>query len=217
MSETEHVVKTSGLAISSLVLGMLSLLCFGMFSGIPAVICGHLAQSTIRKSEGTIGGGGLAIGGLVTGYIGTVFTTITVLGILAGMMLPAVSAARDRARRTQCMSNMKQIGLVCNMYALDHDSKYPSRFSELKDVGGSSVLLFKCPATDTVIGSFASIDQWSDYLLVPNKSSNDSAGDVLAFSKPECYSRGGNILMVDGSVRWCSIVEYNQLTAEFRE
>ena len=216
MSETAHVVKTSGLAICSLVFGMLSLLCFGMFSGIPAVICGHLAQSTINKSEGTIGGSGLAIGGLVTGYIGTVFTTITILGFLAGLLLPSFFMARERAQRTQCMNNMKQIGLVCKMYALDHDSKYPSKFSEL-EAAGTPVLLFKCPTTDTVIGSFVSVDQWSDYLLVPNKSSNDSASDVLAFSKPECYSSGGNILLVDGSVQWCHIDEYNQLTAEFRE
>lgn len=66
MEEALKVTRTCGLAVWSLILGILSLMCFGMFSGIPAVICGHLAQSRIRHSGGALGGGGLAIGGLVT-------------------------------------------------------------------------------------------------------------------------------------------------------
>ena len=215
MNDRVDVVKTSGLAVCSLVLGILSLMCFGAFTGLPAIVCGHIAQSSIKNSNGTISGSGLAIGGLITGYIGTILTTIAVLGIIAGMMLPAVSMARERARRTQGMSNLKHIGLSCQMYAIDNDEKFPSSFKEL-DAVGTPVLLFKCPATDTQVGDFATVDQWSDYVLVPNKTSNDPANDILAFSKPECYSdRGGNVLFVDGSVQWCTAEEYVELTAEF--
>lgn len=62
--------KTSGLAIWSLVLGILSLLCFTIFAGIPGVICGHKALSKIKRSSGALTGQGLAIAGLITGYLG---------------------------------------------------------------------------------------------------------------------------------------------------
>jgi prepilin-type processing-associated H-X9-DG protein len=217
MEEALKVTRTCTLAVWSLVLGILSFMCFGMFSGIPAVICGHLAQSRIRHSGGALGGGGLAIGGLVTGYVGTVLTSIAVLGVLAGMLLPAVATARDRARRVQCMSNLSQIGKCCFMYAMEHDERFPSDFKDIAEEAGNIPQLFVCPATGKQPGDFSSVDEWSDYTLVPNRSQSDPSSAVLAFSKPECYpGKGGNILMVDGAVQWSEFEKYNELTAEFR-
>jgi len=46
---------------------------------------------------------------------------ITVIGILAGLLLPALSRAKEKSRRTTCLNNMKQIGLASIMYSDDND------------------------------------------------------------------------------------------------
>ncbi len=46
---------------------------------------------------------------------------IAIIAILAAMLLPALSAARERARTVQCVSNLKQLGLTVAGYTNDHD------------------------------------------------------------------------------------------------
>src|SRR5947207_4287706 len=65
--------KTSTLAVWSLILGCLAIVlllgCIGPVVAIPAVICGHLAYSRIKRSAGALSGEGMALAGLITGYI----------------------------------------------------------------------------------------------------------------------------------------------------
>ena len=50
---------------------------------------------------------------------------IAIIAILAAMLLPALSAARERARMANCTSKLKQIGLAMHMYAGDNQSCLP--------------------------------------------------------------------------------------------
>jgi hypothetical protein len=80
---TDQKQQRLPLAVASLVLGFLSCTMFGIISGIPAVICGHISLSKFRRDpKRYITGKRLAISGLFLGYTGIVITIVIVVGML---------------------------------------------------------------------------------------------------------------------------------------
>ena len=58
---------------------------------------------------------------------------IAIIAILAAMLLPALSAARERARMSNCISKLKQIGLAMQLYADDHKETLPPRYTHIPE------------------------------------------------------------------------------------
>jgi len=50
---------------------------------------------------------------------------VAIIAVLAAMLLPALSQARERARSATCMSNLKQIGIAFHLYLNDYNEFYP--------------------------------------------------------------------------------------------
>ncbi len=117
---------TSGLAITSLILGILSFGC-SFFAGVPALICGFVSLSQIKQSKGSLEGRGLAIGGIITGIVGLVFGLLLMISIA----IPAIDAAKQAQRSAKSQLQIKQIFMACRGYASDHGGRYPNALDEL--------------------------------------------------------------------------------------
>jgi len=96
--------KTSSMAIASLIFGIL----FIFFPlSIPAIVFGHIALSQIKKSSGRMGGRGMAIAGLVLGYLG--IAMIPLILIIAAIAIPNLLRARIAANESSAAHAIREI------------------------------------------------------------------------------------------------------------
>lgn len=138
-------VKTSGLAITSLVLGILGMFTCG-FTALPGLILGIIAIIKINDNKGILGGKGLAIAGTIVSGI-----FLLMLPIWAALLLPALNAARQRAMTINCVSNEKQLALAIRIYTGDHSDHFPPAATwcdAIKPELGGSTTAFKCLAAN---------------------------------------------------------------------
>ena len=116
---------------------------------------------------------------------------IAIIAILAGMLLPALNQAREKARRIACTSNLKQIGTSAKMYAGDFDSRLPK--ADGGTFGGGSYAMelmrandyltdyavYLCPSTTTsaqtgTLALTATVGKFTDYYFAGNMMEGDS-------------------------------------------
>ena len=82
---TSSTPRTAPIAIVSLVLAILSFFCGAFLTAIPAIVCGHVAWSAIKKSGGALHGKGIATAGLILGYVAIPIAVLQVW-FLVGMI-----------------------------------------------------------------------------------------------------------------------------------
>ena len=54
---------------------------------------------------------------------------IAIIGLLAALLLPALTQAKGRAKRAECIGNLNEIGLASHLFANDHGGKFPTEVS----------------------------------------------------------------------------------------
>ena len=188
----------SGLSVTSLVLGILSIIPCSIFAGVPAVITGHIARSRARKQPELYGGAGVALAGLVTGYIGIGLSLVAIPAMLAAMLLPALAKAKQRAQTVSCVNNMKQLGLAARLWSGDHTNVFPPNFSSMSNELLMTQILI-CPSDKKKpASSWSSLDEnvnvTYEYL---EPGAKDEDPQKILFRCPI----HGNIALADGSVQ----------------
>src|ERR1035437_2894425 len=109
MNTVQDQAPITPLAIWALILGIASLVCGCLPLAIPAIICGHLARSRIAQTLEAASGSGMAMAGLIMGYVSVVaFILICILGIIAALTIPAVIKLWDDTQRNACRENPVQ-------------------------------------------------------------------------------------------------------------
>jgi prepilin-type N-terminal cleavage/methylation domain-containing protein len=83
---------------------------------------------------------------------------IAIIAILAGLLTPALSRARESARRSSCMNSVRQIGLACKQYSVDNQETFPTGTYNVAAAGGPA-------ATDRSNAIFASLTN-GNYLAI---------------------------------------------------
>ena len=84
--------RTSATAIVSLVFGILGWICLPGIGAIVAVICGHMARSEIRRvPPGTIDGDGMALAGLILGWVQIAITILIIAIVILFVVIGAAA------------------------------------------------------------------------------------------------------------------------------
>ena len=151
-------------------------------------------------------------------FSGTRMIAVGTTSLMSSILLPALSAARERARQVNCTSNLKQIGLALHMYADDNKEKFPAAngikgLQELIDKEYIDTNVFSCSSQPAKYpdGKLTSACPYIYIGGIYGKIPVNAGKCPLAFEKPGYHRNTNrvNVVFADGHVMALPVNNYN--------
>jgi len=221
--------KTSGLAIASLVLAIISP-CTCFITAIPAIILGIVGLVKISKSGGQLKGNGFAIAGIALPVV-----LLPFIALLMGIMMPALVRVRQIAFRTVCAKNLEALGKAMLIYASEYDEKYPTpskwcdlliEYTEVDERMFRCRGAFGCKAARCYSGVSGKLCSYAMNKNIEELGANAPPDMVLLFETSPGWNQSGgpeilttdnhqregcNVLFVDSHVQFVKTEDINDL------
>jgi len=122
---------------------------------------------------------------------------IAIIGILVGFLAPGAMKLREKARRSKCQNNLKQIYYALSAYRDDHNEQYPESLDALYDQYLDDLQVFKCPSSASPVPAAPSA---GDYEYHTGLSPASPSTTAVVEDGPDNHPDGSNILRVGGQV-----------------
>jgi len=191
----------SGMAVTSLVLGIV-FLCLGPLAIVPLIL-GIIAITTTGR-DGAKRGQGLAIAGTSLGGVGFMGTCM-----LAGIFVPALSAARDAAYRLDSEIHTREILLGLEQFALANEGEHPDAddWSAVLVDGG---YIFE----DSFNSKVGDVDGDGVFYIFLPEGYESTAAQLVIYEDPDHYEEWVVVGYADGSADSVLKDEFDQMLAE---
>jgi uncharacterized membrane protein YbaN (DUF454 family) len=212
--------KTSGLAVSSLVLGILGLFTCGL-TALIGLVLGIIAMVKVSNSRGALRGNGIALAGIIVSGI-----FLFMLPIFAAMLLPALAAAKQKAQEINCVQNEKLLVEALEIYSDNNSHHLPPAATWCDAIKSNtnvvSAKVFKCPAANSSsrcdYAFNARLDGLDESKINPqtvmifesNTGWNANGGPEQMIGKPR-HARVFVVAYADGSVQQLREFQLNTL------
>jgi prepilin-type N-terminal cleavage/methylation domain-containing protein len=126
---------------------------------------------------------------------------IAIIGILVGFLAPGAMKLREKARRSKCQNNLKQIFYAISAYRDDHNEQYPASLDELHEQYLDDLEVFKCPSSANPVPAAPG---GGDYEYRAGLSPASRSTEPLVEDKDGNHPDGVNVLRVGGQTAFQS-------------
>ncbi len=165
-------VKTSGMAVASLILSFFFWLL--LIPSVLAIIFGHIARGEIKRSRGKLKGDGLALAGLILGYLGGVGYIL----IIAAIAIPNLLRSRIAANEASAVSSLRTLNTSAITYASTYNVGYPKSLEVMGPSSGGNYTQDHAGLIDEVLASGLR----SGYNFTYKVTATDAKGFPTAYS-----------------------------------
>jgi prepilin-type processing-associated H-X9-DG protein len=145
------------------------------------------------------------------------FAVFVIMLIVIGIVLNLYGKGSEAAHRTVCRENLRRLVQALQLYAQDHDERYPQTERWVRHVSAyaDSLNIFFCPSDDRPRPKRERAEAVVSYWYLPPASNRDESttfvfGDVMYSNWVGNHEHGGNVAYLDGHVVWRTLNQWQE-------